>query len=85
MDELNEGERLKELRTAMGLSQADFGEMMEIDRVYLSHIERGAKPMNGRIETWERLAKGVGVSIERLREYFDGSIKAETLLKGRAK
>lgn len=35
------GDRIRELRIARGLSQEDLGELCDLDRTYISSLERG--------------------------------------------
>jgi transcriptional regulator with XRE-family HTH domain len=37
------GERVRELRTALGLSQEELGFRSDLDRTYISDIERGKR------------------------------------------
>lgn len=53
------GRNLKQHRQAMGLSQEQFGLKYDIDRTYVSGIERGVR--NPTIQLVERLAEMIGV------------------------
>lgn len=75
------GERMKELRAAMGLSQDGFGDRIGMDRVRVSRIECGRREMPDKFSTWERMAEGLGVDLERLRAYMRGELKASTLMR----
>jgi len=40
------GFEVKQLRKVMGLTQAEFGEKINLDAAYISKIERGIKPIS---------------------------------------
>ena len=58
------GERLRRLRTAQGLSQAELAKRAGIARISVARIEAGHQ--SPRYETLEKLTKGLGVPIESL-------------------
>jgi transcriptional regulator with XRE-family HTH domain len=58
------GQRIRELREKRGLSQEGFAEKVGLDRTYISGIERGVR--NPTLLTVQRLADGLGISIEKL-------------------
>jgi transcriptional regulator with XRE-family HTH domain len=60
------GARIKEMRKAKGLSQAEFSEKVEIAANYLSRIEVGAKYPS--IETLEKMSAVLDTEI---RDLFD--------------
>lgn len=61
------GENVRKYRKARGLSQEQFALKYEVDRTYISGIERGKR--NPTIEIVQKLARALGVSIADL---FDG-------------
>ncbi|BCM24343.1 transcriptional regulator [Methyloradius palustris] len=58
------GLRIKELRKSKGLSQEDFADLCELDRTYISGIERGKR--NPSLNALEILAKALNISIGEL-------------------
>ena len=58
------GERLKELRNAKGLSQEKFALSIDMDRTYYASVESGKR--NVSIKNIDKIAKGLGVSLEEL-------------------
>ncbi len=61
------GERLRDLRQALGLSQEAFAERCGLDRTYISGIERGKR--NVSLQNLQLIAKALKTSLSRL---FDG-------------
>ena len=62
------GLRIKVLRKARGLSQEDLAELSNLDRTYISGIERGLR--NVALRNIESLAQALQVSISELFEGF---------------
>ncbi len=60
------GERIAQLRKAKNLSQQKFSYEAEIERSYLTHVEKGRKNIS--IETLTKLTNALGVS---LKEFFN--------------
>jgi transcriptional regulator with XRE-family HTH domain len=60
------GQRLREKRTALGLSQERFADKAKLDRTYVSGIERGKR--NLALRNIEAIAKALGISIAELME-----------------
>ena len=58
------GKRVREKRTAMGLSQEAFADKAGLDRTYMSGIERGKR--NLALRNIEAIAKALGISISEL-------------------
>jgi transcriptional regulator with XRE-family HTH domain len=58
------GQSLRAQRRAIGLSQDDFADRINMHRAYYSAIERGEK--NITLTTLHRVAKGLGVSMSNL-------------------
>jgi len=69
------GKRIRNYRTAMGLSQEKLAELAGCHPTYIGQIERGEK--NATIESIEKIAVALGVSLSRLFEQLgtvdDGS------------
>ncbi|GAB6010644.1 helix-turn-helix domain-containing protein [Viscerimonas tarda] len=55
------GKRLRELRTAKGLSQEKFSFECELDRTYIASIEQGRR--NVSIANIEKIAKACDMSV----------------------
>ena len=60
------GKRLREKRTALGLSQERFADQAKLDRTYISGIERGKR--NVSLRNIGAIAKALGISIGDLME-----------------
>lgn len=60
------GQRVREKRTALGLSQEDFAAKCNLDRTYISGIERGKR--NVGLRNIEAIAKALGISIADLMQ-----------------
>jgi transcriptional regulator with XRE-family HTH domain len=60
------GVRVRELRAAAGYSQEAFADAAEIDRSYMSAIERGTR--NFGMLTLLKLAKALKTSVSRLTD-----------------
>ena len=55
------GQRLREKRTALGLSQEAFADKCKLDRTYISGIERGKRNLS--LRNIEIIAKTLGITI----------------------
>ena len=60
------GEKIAELRKAKKLSQQKFSYEAEIERSYLTHVEKGRKNIS--IDTLIKITDALGIS---LREFFN--------------
>ena len=60
------GERIARLRKAQKLSQQKFSYEAEIERSYLTHVEKGRKNIS--IETLVKITNALGIS---LKDFFD--------------
>ena len=60
------GQRIKELRTKLGLSQEEFAFRCELDRTYITSLERGKR--NESLTNLEKIAKAFNMT---LSEFFD--------------
>lgn len=58
------GGNIKKIRAKKGMSQGDICRALEMDRGYMSAIENGKK--NITLNQLERLAKALGVSVDKL-------------------
>ena len=63
---LKVGQRIKELRKELGLSQEALGYEADVDRTYVTDVENGRR--NVSMEILERLIKALKVSI---KQFFD--------------
>ncbi|MCP5519238.1 MAG: helix-turn-helix transcriptional regulator [Verrucomicrobiales bacterium] len=63
------GFSLKKQREARGLTQETLAEKAEIDRTYLSDVERGTRNIG--IKNVVRLARALGISAAQLMEGVD--------------
>jgi DNA-binding XRE family transcriptional regulator len=63
------GKRLRELRTAKGLSQEKFAFECELDRTYIASIEQGRR--NVSIVNIEKIAKACNMSVS---EFFNSNL-----------
>ncbi|ABO25356.1 MULTISPECIES: helix-turn-helix domain-containing protein [Shewanella] len=61
------GQRLKQIRTQQRLSQEQLAEICELDRTYISGIERGVR--NVALINIVKLANGLKVSASSLLEF----------------
>ena len=67
------GKRLRELRTAKGLSQEKFSFDCELDRTYIASIEQGKR--NVSIVNIEKIANALEVKIEDLLKISNDEYK----------
>jgi ribosome-binding protein aMBF1 (putative translation factor) len=65
------GERIREKRLSLELSQADLSRMALIDRSYLAEIESGKRHLS--LSIAYRLAKCLGSSLDTLLKDIDGT------------
>lgn len=61
------GNKIREHRLALGLSQEKLGELTGIDRTYISGVERGKR--NPAVKNLERLAKALKVRVSDLIDF----------------
>ncbi len=59
------GKRVRELRNKIGISQEELADIAELDRTYITSVERGKRNIS--IVNVEKLAKALQVS---LAEFF---------------
>lgn len=60
------GQRVREKRAALGLSQEAFADKCKLDRTYISGIERGKRNLS--LRNIEIIAKTLAISISELTE-----------------
>lgn len=58
------GKRIKQIRLERGISQEKFALSIEMDRTYYASVESGKRNIS--IVNIEKIAKGLGVSLEEL-------------------
>lgn len=58
------GQRIKQLRNGQGLSQEKFALSIDMDRTYYASVESGKRNIS--INNIEKIAKGLGVTLEEL-------------------
>ena len=63
------GQALRRQRTALEISQEAFADLAELDRTYISDIERGNR--NPGIKNVARIAKALGITTEELCKGVD--------------
>jgi transcriptional regulator with XRE-family HTH domain len=71
------GDKIRELRTAKGLSQEKLGELAELNSNYIGQIERGEKSIS--VYTLKKLANGLSLSLEELFAKIDPANHTDTL------
>jgi transcriptional regulator with XRE-family HTH domain len=60
------GKRIRDLRRAKGLSQEEFADRIDLDRTYVSGVERGMR--NPTLKTLQAFAEGLSVTLSHLLE-----------------
>ncbi len=60
------GNRIRELRTRAGLTQAQLADRVDVSHEFMSRLERGLKAPS--LATIEKIAKALGIA---LSEFFD--------------
>ena len=58
------GSRVRELRMHSNLSQEKFALQIDMDRTYLATVEQGKRNIS--LENIDKIAKGLGITIEEL-------------------
>ncbi|MEW6608163.1 MAG: helix-turn-helix transcriptional regulator [bacterium] len=58
------GNRIRELRKALGLTQEELGERANLHNTYIGAVERGERNLS--IESIEKIAKGLNIEINEL-------------------
>lgn len=62
------GQRVRQLRTELGLSQEAFADKCGLDRTYISGIERGVR--NPTLEVIAVIADGLGVTLDAIFNFY---------------
>ena len=63
------GSHIKELRTQKDITGAELARRCDMDKPNMARIEKGET--NPTLETIDRIAKGLGVSLEELMKGFE--------------
>lgn len=63
------GQLVKQQRTALGISQEELGFRANLDRTYISGVERGVR--NPSITALVSLASGLGITVANLLENLE--------------
>lgn len=71
------GERVKDLRKNIGLSQEKFALKINMDRTYLASVEAGNRNIS--LRNIEKIADGFDMSISELFEGVENEKKQENL------
>lgn len=58
------GQKLKTLRTELGISQEKFALSIDMDRTYYASVENGKRNIS--IKNIDKIAKGLGITLEEL-------------------
>ena len=70
------GQRIRNYRTQNGLSQEKLAELSGCHPTYIGQLERGEK--NATLESVERIAVALGISLSKLFEKLGGQDDGET-------
>jgi|GEM_PF-150849 len=73
------GDKIRELRTAKGLSQEKLGELSDLNSNYIGQIERGEKSIS--VYTLKKLSNGFSLSLEELFAKIDPASHTSDLEK----
>ncbi len=73
------GERVRALRTARGIAQADLAATLGVSKSYLSHIEAGRRPIPSRM--LERVAAALEVDVEQLESGIPAGLHEDLELR----
>lgn len=58
------GERIKQIRNNLGISQEKFALSIDMDRTYYASVESGKRNIS--IRNIDKIANGLGISLEEL-------------------
>lgn len=78
-----EGDRVRELRCALDMTQGEFATAVNMARENVSAVEQGRRPLPTGYDRRVEIATGLGFTAERLAAYLDGQIALRTLLRER--
>lgn len=67
------GQLVKQRRTALGISQEELGLRANLDRTYISGVERGVR--NPSITAVASLASGLGITIANLLDGLEAEVE----------
>ncbi len=73
------GKRIRQLRKEKGMSQEKLAEKSGLHNTYIGQIERGEK--NASLETIEKLANGLDISVGELFEPFNENPQSSSVFK----
>lgn len=71
---MTHGEAVRSLRQALDLTQETFGARCGFTRVEVTNIEAGRRNLPDVHTRRVAMAQGLGVSVERLDAYLDGTV-----------
>lgn len=63
------GMQVRRLRKDLGLSQEELASQANLDRTFISHIERGTRSIT--IESIEKVSRALNVDIQELFDFSD--------------
>jgi len=69
------GKLIAERRNALGISQEEFAERADLDRTYISGLERGVR--NPSLTAIVKVAKGFGILTEELLSGLEAKAKSK--------
>jgi transcriptional regulator with XRE-family HTH domain len=70
------GKLIAERRNALGISQEEFAERADLDRTYISGLERGVR--NPSLTAIVKVAKGFGITTEELLRGLETKAKRKS-------
>ncbi len=70
------GRLIAERRKSLGVSQEDFAERADLDRTYISGLERGVR--NPSLTAIVKVAKGFGITTEELLRGLEAKAKRKS-------
>jgi transcriptional regulator with XRE-family HTH domain len=73
------GERIRQLRKAMNLTQEELAERSGLHTNYVGQVERGEKNLT--LETLEKIVLGLDVQLEQLFRYLDPIDSRDALME----
>jgi transcriptional regulator with XRE-family HTH domain len=70
------GKLIAERRNSLGISQEEFAERADLDRTYISGLERGVR--NPSLTAIVKVAKGFGITTEKLLRGLEAKAKRKS-------
>ncbi|HEY5042756.1 MAG TPA: helix-turn-helix transcriptional regulator [Verrucomicrobiae bacterium] len=70
------GKLIAERRNSLGISQEEFAERADLDRTYISGLERGVR--NPSLTAIVKVAKGFGITTEELLRGLEAKAKGKS-------